>query len=180
MFGIDKFISEEAIGLHKNYLENLKLEYSIYEKSAPEIKNMSISAIKRARKLRYKDEILSLRVNLECHNLFFSSFGNEFQSSQAIKKAYGTEASFLYDMCNEARQWETSGFLIIGLSNGRIFKYVGQDLEDIFIKATPILAIDLCEHSYFLDYGFNKNAYLENAMKYLNLNKIDNFLSDKD
>ena len=180
MFGINKFISEEAVELHKNYLKNLKLEYSIYEKSYPEIKTMSIPAIKSARYLRYKDEIIRLKVNLECHNLFFSSFGKEFQSSQVIKKAYGSETAFLYDICNEAKQWENGGFLIIGLSGRRIFKYVGRNLEDIFIKATPILSIDLCEHSYFLDYGFNKNAYLENAIKYLNLNKIDIFLSDKD
>ncbi len=180
MFGINKFISEDAIGLHKNYLENLKLEYSILEKSVPEIKNMSISALKKARNLRYKDEIIRIKVDLECHKLFFSSFGNEFQSSDVIKKAYGTEASFIYDICNEAKQRETCGFLIIGLVKGRIFKYAGQDLEDVFIKATPILAIDLYEHSYFLDYGFDKSAYLEKATKYLNLNKIDKFLSYKD
>ena len=173
MFGINKFISEESIGLHKNYLENLKLEYSILEKSVPEIKKMSIPAIKRARNLRYKDEILKIKIDLECHNLFFSSFGNEFQTSDSVKKTYGTEASFRYEIFREAKEWANGGFLIIGTFNGKIFKYVGCDLADVFIKANPILAIDLFEHSYFLDYRFDKSAYLENAIKYLNLNKID-------
>ncbi len=180
MLGIDKFISENAIGLHKNYLENLKLEYSILEKSVPGIKEMSLRDIKKSRNLRYKDEILKTKIDIECHKLFFSSFGNEFQTSDLVKKAYGTEASFRYEMFAETKESGIGGFLIIGIFNGRVFRYAGCNLEEVFIKANPILAIDLCEHAYFLDYGFDRKTYLENAIKYLNLYKIDNFLSCKD
>ena len=180
MCDLYKFLSEEAVGLHKNYLDNLKLEYSILEKSIPEIKNMSFREIWRAKKLIYKEEILRLKVDIECHKLFFSSFGNEYQQSKIIKDLYGSEASFMYEISTEVKKWHNGGFLIIGILNGAVYKYVGYDLTDIFIKSNPILAIDLCEHSYFLDFGFDKVSYFDNALKYLNLSKIDKFLACKD
>lgn len=180
MFGVNKFISEDAIELHKKYFEDLKLKYSILEKSVPEIKEMSLRDIKKSRNLRYKDEILKTKIDIECHKLFFSSFGNEFQASDLVKETYGTEASFRYEIFAQINESVSGGFLIIGIFNGRVFRYDGLDLVEVFIKANPILAIDLCEHAYFLDYGFDRKNYLENAIKYLNLNKIDKFLFCKD
>ena len=40
----------------------------------------------------------------------------------------------------------------------------------------PILAVDICEHVYFLDYGFDKERFLCRFLPYLSLSKIDQFL----
>ena len=41
-----------------------------------------------------------------------------------------------------------------------------------FIKGEPRLAIDLCEHAYFIEYGFDKERYLEDLLRHLDLSRL--------
>ena len=43
---------------------------------------------------------------------------------------------------------------------------------DVIQKYTPCLAIDLCEHAYFWDYGFEKEEYIRRAIEHIDLLKI--------
>lgn len=174
--GLNKFISEESVNLHKKYLEDLKLKYSILEKSIPEIKDMDMRSLQNARIKHYKKEVMELKYNIMCHDLYFSSFGQEYQSSEVVKKLYRSEASFLYELYNMAKCCKNGGFLLICVEKGKIYTHIGHNMFDAYIRQTPVLAIDLCEHTYFLDYEFNKDLYIERALKYINLNKIDKFL----
>ena len=90
------FLSERSSALHKQYLENLKLKYSILEKSVPGIREKSISDLQRMR-VPYKEEILSVKSNVICHELFFASFGEGRRQSACIKQSFGSEARFLYE-----------------------------------------------------------------------------------
>lgn len=174
--GLNNFISDESIDLHRKHLENLKLKYSILEKSIPEIKNTDIRLLNKLRVKRYKNEALKMKCDIMCHDMYFSSFGEEYQSSETVKKSYRTEASFLYEIFETAKEWDSGGFILICVEKGCVFTHIGENAVDVFTRSNPVLAIDLCEHAYFLDYGFNKSLYLENALKRLNLNKLDKFL----
>ena len=48
-------------------------------------------------------------------------------------------------------------------------------LETIYrlTKTRPdVRAIDVCEHAYFADYGFDKQRYLISALPYLDITKL--------
>lgn len=166
---ISDFLSDRSIKLHKEYLEKLKLQYSILEKSFPSIVGKNISDIQRM-KLRDKDEIISLRCNAKCHELFFNSFGKENQTSMRIRESYGSEAGFLYEIYAEAKNVE-SGFAFITVRRGRPEVLFGG-YTMLMKLCEPLLVLDLCEHAYFLDYGFDKEEYVRSMLPYLNLNKL--------
>lgn len=176
--GINSFVSEEALSLHKDYLKSLKLRYSVMEKSFPEIKNAHAKQLQRMRH-RYKDEILDLRCDIFCHELFFDSFGDAYQRCVAARAGYRTESSFIYEIF-EASKISDASYLVISTDRGTVnIKPLGKAREILKISY-PALCIDLCEHSYFLDYGFDKERYISNLLPYLNLSTLDKFLADKD
>ncbi len=174
--GLDSVLSEEALNLHKEHLKKLKLKYSILEKSFPEISGKSIREISRM-KLREREEILSLLRDIKAHELYFNSFGREFQSSGALRDKYRTEASFLYELYEAAKSTKVD-FIFVSLIGGKIDYEIGS--ESSFIKTVPLLAIDLCEHAYFMDFGFEKEEYLAKIISCLNLNSLDKILLKRD
>ena len=176
---INHFLSDEAIALHKEYLRHLKLRYSVLEKSIPEIVGKDIRSMYKMRLGKEKDEILGLKREIQYHEVFFESFGAGYQTSDAVKKKYVTEASFLYEVYLSGSGRDVS-FIIIYVKNGEIKIDAVYTPMQIPPQIEPILVIDCCEHAYFLDFGFNKDAYLKSLMPYLNLSLIDKFLSYKD
>ena len=45
-----------------------------------------------------------------------------------------------------------------------------------FVLFQPILSIDLYEHTYFLDYGFDKKRFIRTAISYLDISSLDNLI----
>ena len=164
-----KFLSDRSISQHKEYVKTLTHRLTALEKSAPEVIGKSLSEIKKRHFLN-KNDIIRLRAEIECHNIFFSSFGNMYQSSQCVKNTYTTEASFLYELLEAASETEKA-FMGIYMKRGVPQIALGNPTELLNIE-TPILAVDLCEHAYFLDFGFSKREYLKNLLPYLNLSKL--------
>lgn len=172
MYGLESFLSEESIGLHREYCRVLKLKYSILEKSFPcialeDAKSISKMKIDRAA----KNEILKLKAEILCHELYFSSFGEKHQDSEIIRRQYGSTASFLNTLSDIAMS-VPYGFLIINENREEFGIYCGNDYMNAIINTKPCLAIDLCEHAYFGDYAFDKQKYILNALSALNLNKL--------
>ncbi len=164
------FLSKRSIDMHKEYLKDIKLRISVFEKSYPDASGAKISDIKRLRLLRSeRDELFRLRCEELLHEVYFSSFCECGGHSELIRKQYGSEASFLYKLMRECM--EKSGFLVIYKRAGDASYYIGEKY-DILENIMPLLAVDLCEHSYLLDYGFNKQGYLKYALNSLDLSKI--------
>ncbi len=167
------FVSRESKSKHLEYLRSLNLKYSIFEKSYPEISEKSFREIKRMRIRREEiEELIMLKAEISAHELFFSSFGKMYQRCTRIKKQYGSEANFLYELRMSADKAK-SGFLLIYENDGKIQYYSGENYHGIIITAAPKLAIDLCEHAYFIDYGFERDRYVNSALKYLNISSFE-------
>ena len=128
-------------------------------------------------KIKDKNEILSLLCDIRCHELYFTSYGKEFQSSSAVKKRFRTEASFMYELLEKTKSLQ-HGFIAIYFNKG----FLDYDIASInlFLRAEPILTVDLCEHAYFLDFGFEKEEYLKKIISRLNINHLDKFLLKRD
>ena len=171
------FLSEENVLRHKAFLKEMKLKYSVLEKSVPQISGKSIKEISHLHvSCDDKDEILRLKSAILLHEIYFDSFGDNFSKSDVIRKNYGSEAALLYEIESLAMKNSNGGYVLIynGAKNKPEFA-VGSELSDVLIKFTPQLVIDFYEHAYFLDYGFDKKRYLRSALSALRLDKIDEF-----
>ncbi len=171
------FLSERTLELHDQYLNTLRLRYSIWEESIPEIKGRSLLEISRMR-IPEKRDLIYLACEMRFHELYFSSFGVPYQRSSAIRKCYSSEASFIYDMYTDSIKSDEK--ILIGYAERRKVAYVLCDYDGLLGVEHPLFAVDLCEHAYFLDYGFDKGEYLQNSLRHLEFFRIDKFLSSKD
>ena len=171
-----QFLTEENLKIHKEYLRQKKLKLSIFEKSIEGIKNKNIKEISR-QKLNKQDkvEILELMSDIALHELFFSSFGeNKYPPSLSVKECFTTETAFLNSVYRAALGINY-GFVTVFLRCGRVvIETTEAELYRSFLYSSPVLAIDVSEHSYFLDYGFDKERYLYSALPYLSLDKLNN------
>ena len=170
------FLSENNVLSHKEFLKELKLKLSVLEKSYSRLSGVKISELDSLRlSAEVRREALTLKSEILLHELYFDSFSEKFYSCEAARLAFGSEASFLYEM-EEAAKAQSVGFLLIYIdSKGRLSFSIGEDLSRILARATPLLALDLWEHAYFTDYGFDRKKYLKAALLHLNLNKINEF-----
>lgn len=171
--GIEAVISDQALNMHKDYLKRLRLKYSVLEKSYPELRGKGIDEIAKMR-IRDREEALNLKCDIALHELYFSSFGEGYQCSELARACFGSEASFLYELFEWCRSHKDD-YAVVHINRGKI-DFAGGSC-DLFIKIRkPILCVDLCEHAYFLDYGFERDTYLERLLPYLNIGRWDKFL----
>ncbi len=167
------FLSNENIQMHKEHLRNLRLKYSILEKSIPILKGAApyeISHLKIKRSDR--EEALRLKCDIVSHEIYFESFTDKYAPSPVVCEHYGSENAFIYEAYKTARG-KTSGFMYITLASAkRPIIYFSDEFDIFALKYIPILALDLCEHAAFYDYGFEHDKYIENALAHLNLVKL--------
>lgn len=170
----------------------MKEHYKLYEgyvKKANEIteklKTVDLSTANatqsdlRALKLGY-----SFAVNaIKSHEMYFenlSGSGNEPQGwiGSAIEKHFGSYENWLADMKATglaARGWV---WLAFDWQNGSLFNYLG-DQHDAFPiwHATPLVALDVYEHAYMMDYGVARADYIEAFFKNLNWDDVEKTVS---
>ena len=176
MKGLYSFLSDRAIELHREHVAREKHRYSVFKKTYPEISGLDVKEIQRLRiDPDDKGSILRLYLDILYHEVFFNSFGEPHVCSEKVRERYGSEASFLYEIYKSAFDMN-SGFVVvyndgIGVEFDNSDKIYGRILKMKSFK--PYLAIDLCEHAYFLDYGFNKAEYLKRALSVLDLGAIE-------
>jgi Fe-Mn family superoxide dismutase len=165
-----EILSDENIALHKEYVRQMRLKLSIIESYIPTIRNMSVRDVLSLRlDKRDRRDILALLPEISIHDLYFSSFtGNKNIPSEAVRKRFGSESAFLNTLYREALEMHY-GFLAI-FENGSFSKV--SDYPSVYTRSAPVLAIDLCEHAYFLDYGFDRERYIISCLTYLDLGKI--------
>ena len=175
---MNMFLSEDNIKRHLEHLRTYRLRYSILEKSFPDIKGKDIAGIVRMKiKREIKDEALSLLWYIKSHECFFDSFTDRQQKGGKLTKHYSSRDKFLYDLFVEAKEREY-GFLFVYLDKYGIPRCRFSTATDgAFINYEPILALDLYEHAYFNDYGFNRDRYLRSALEYLDLERLNSDIS---
>ena len=172
-----RFLSERALCIHKNYIEAEKARLSAYEKTYPGILKNGYSGIVRSR-CNEKREILKTALNIRCHEIYFSSFDRHYTSSAAVRKAFGTEAAFLYEIQKNMIESDKD-FYFIYSDGDRV--YQREDNEFGLLKTFgSVLTIDLKEHAYFLDYGFDREEYVKRLLPFLDLSLLDKKISPKD
>ncbi len=167
------FLSEENINCHREYMKTLRLQHSIMEKSIPEIKGKSVYEIEKMHiSNKDKKDILPIFREYLAHQMYFNSFCIQPKSLSTIKKYYSSVEAFLYEIHLLAMKSE-SGFVFVFIGDRGIPEITHKHGYDR-IKNTPRLALDISEHAYFLDYRFDKESYVRNALSHLDLSLLDN------
>ena len=171
------FVDEESVRAHKEYLKNLKLKYSILEKSINGISGKGFAELRGMRiKNGLREELLSAYTRIRLHEIYFSSFSErELVASNFVKEQYGSEAALLNELFRRGRNLEF-GFLSLAVCSGRILICDSIDYKEHFNKGEPCLSVDLFEHAYIFDYGFERDEYLKKALSHLNLSVVDKIL----
>ncbi|MBO5945086.1 MAG: hypothetical protein J6Q69_00610 [Clostridia bacterium] len=174
-----RVISKTSEIMHKDLLHNLKLRQSIFEKSYPILCGKDIREIDKL-KIPYgeREEYKELLSNVYAHELFFSSLSDTPGINNTVRRTYGSEAAFLYELLNRCMKLDC-GFLLIYRKGAGVGVYTGCDLVSIFMTYDVRLAVDLYEHAYLFDYGFDKKSYLKAALSSLDLSKIENVVEKR-
>ena len=175
---MNMFLSEGNVRRHLDHLRTMRLRYSIIEKSLPDIKGRSAEEIIKMNLGReIKDEILSLLWYIRSHECFFDSFTDGPERAKVRLKHYCSREKLIYDLYTEAKE-KKYGFLYLYRDRSGVVRYRFAEQNDgAFINYQPMLAIDLYEHAYFNDYGFNKEAFLKGALEYLDLARLNENIS---
>ena len=119
-------------------------------------------------------DLRSLKVDLtfaiggiKNHEVYFSHLGGgggdpDGAMGALVERDFGSADAWRADLIASgmaARGWAWTAY---DWDEGRIFNYVG-DAQNTFPvwNATPLVALDVYEHAYFLDYQTDRAAYIE-------------------
>jgi Fe-Mn family superoxide dismutase len=114
-------------------------------------------------KIGYANAVNAVR----SHELFFNSLGGkqldvEGNVSEALATGFGSFANWQTDMRATALAARAWAWLAIDHVDGMMQNYLGDDEHSFPIwQATPILAIDMSEHAYYLDFANDRARYLD-------------------
>lgn len=145
--GIECFVSGESLRIHKEHLSALRMKKEI---------------------CTTQKEREDLAVQIRSHELYFSSFRRERVPCERVRAGYRSENDFCFEL-SEYAQHQRFGFLYI-YPMAR-YPFVGFGTEEKNL-ARAALALDLWEHAYFLDYGFDYISYLKAALSHLDFSRL--------
>ncbi len=117
------------------------------------------------------------------HELYFAHLGGEGgdpsgQIGELVKRDFGTVADWRADLratAIAARGWAWTAY---DWDEGRLFNFLG-DAQNTFPvwNATPLVALDVYEHAYFLDYQTDRGAYVDAFFENLDWDVVNGWIT---
>ena len=135
-------------------------------------------------------EVRALKVDLtfaiggiKNHELYFAHLGGEGGDPDGAFKAlverdFGSVESWRTDLratAVAARGWAWTAF---DRDEGRLFNYIG-DAQNTFPvwNASPLVALDVYEHAYFLDYQTDRASYVDAFFENLDWDVVNGWIA---
>jgi len=135
-------------------------------------------------------EIRALKVELSFaiggiknHELYFESLGGgggdpDGPVGDLIKRDFGSAAEWRADLKASGMAGRGWAWTAYDWDEGRLFNYVGDTQNTYPIwNATPVVALDVYEHAYFLDYQTYRASYIDAFFDNLDWSTIDDWAS---
>lgn len=114
------------------------------------------------------------------HELYFDNIepSNNIGNNQFINKInskYGSFSNFKNIFKEEALKLVGSGYTFLALDKNNDFKIINLPNQEtpITYGFKPLIALDLWEHAYYLQYKVNKTDYIDEFLDNLNLDNIN-------
>jgi Fe-Mn family superoxide dismutase len=135
-------------------------------------------------------ELRALKVDLtfaiggiKNHELYFEHLGGDGgnpggATAQLIERDFGSVDTWRADLKATgmaARGWAWTAY---DWDEGRLFNYIG-DAQNTFPvwNATPLVALDVYEHAYFLDYQTDRASYIDAFFDNLDWSVVNDWIS---
>ncbi len=177
----------DKVNLTPRLIEEHTKLYEGYIKKTNEIREKLLSADKAVSNAVYSDygelkrqETFALN-GARLHEIYFSALEDGADNGnpkgrifEIITDRFGSHEKWVEEMTASAmssRGW-TATIYDNYLKEISIINLDAHNLGAIF-NSTLLVVLDMYEHAYFMDYGTNKKAYIENILKNLNWEAID-------
>lgn len=171
--GISKKAVEEHLKLYQAYVNKSN---EIMDKLAKVDLSTANQVFSDARALKVE---LSFAVGgMQNHEIYFSHLkrgGGEpaGELRKQIEKDFGSFENYLKDLKASGMSGRGWAWTVWFPAAGRLMNWVG-DSQNTYLSwdLKPILALDVYEHAYFLDFTVNRGAYIDAFFKNLDWDKI--------
>ena len=120
-----------------------------------------------------KGEELTAAGSVALHELYFGNLGGDGNKVPApvgalLEEHFGSVATWRRDFVEGARSLAGgSGWALLTCSRRpqRLWNQLAADHSQAAVDAAPLLALDMYEHAYHLDFGANATAYIDAFMR---------------
>ena len=106
------------------------------------------------------------------HELYFGNLGGDGRMtnsmSAALAEHFGSVDAWRKEFMASARSLRGgSGWVLLSYSrrDRRLYNQIALDHTGVLVDAMPILALDMYEHAYHMDFGANATAYIDAFMR---------------
>ncbi|WP_202213567.1 superoxide dismutase [Methylacidimicrobium sp. AP8] len=182
LFGKTGGISEKTLqmhlGLYAIQVRRAKELLSALEKGDSPKENQIDGSLFRARKL----DLSYCLSAAKSHELYFSILGGAGGAPQGtlrewIDRDFGSFDSFLRDLRTTALASESWAWTCLDQASGRLLNLLGDGSVTVpFWGAAPLLAIDMEDHAFILDFGWDRAAYLDSVLAQIDWESVARFL----
>lgn len=176
---LEPFYSRETLDIHYNilypgYIENTN---KVEEKLKQARKNNDFETIKCLEK-----ELSFQGSGVILHELFFENMGPAMQSRPSMKlmnqinQDFGTFGMFKSQFTASSKVVEGSGWnLLVWVPEWKSLKILQCEKHQNLTLwgCVPLLALDMWEHSYFLQYKANRANYISSFWNIVNWNEVN-------
>lgn len=135
-------------------------------------------------------EIRELKVELSFalggainHEIYFANLGGSGgpangRVAELINREFGSFDAWSADLKATGMGGRGWAWLALDFETGHLFNYIGdaQNTYPIW-RSMPILALDVYEHAYYLDYAVNRAPYIDAYMKNIDWDDVNNRLA---
>ncbi len=135
-------------------------------------------------------EIRALKVDLtfaiggiKNHEIYFEHLGGEGGEpdgpmAKLIARDFGSTDAWRADLKATGMGGRGWAWTAYDWDEGRLFNYIG-DAQNTFAiwNATPLVALDVYEHAYFLDYQTDRASYIDAFFKNLDWGVVNDWVS---
>lgn len=179
------YLFDKLQGLSPNQLKQHYQLYTGYVNKLSEI-NSKIKSMEKYDGNATYSEVRALQTSkgfannaVVLHEYYFSNLtSNKTQPSatlsQLIQRDFGSYEKYVENLKATAKSarngWAVTGY---SLRDNKLHNYA-VDLHDIHspIQVRPILVLDSWEHAFMVDYGINRDAYLDAFLKNVDWNEV--------
>jgi Fe-Mn family superoxide dismutase len=135
-------------------------------------------------------EIRALKVELtfavggvKNHEIYFEHLGGsggdpDGAFGELVARDFGSAAAWRADLKATGMAGRGWAWTAYDWDEGRLFNYVG-DAQNTFAiwNATPLVALDVYEHAYFLDYQTDRGSYIEAFLANLDWGTVNGWVA---
>jgi superoxide dismutase, Fe-Mn family len=172
--------------------ESVEAHYKLYEGYVAKRNEIlrSLGEVDLASANQVYSEIRGLKVDLtfaiggiKNHEIYFEHLGGDGGDpneaiGELIERDFGSAANWRADLKATGMAGRGWAWTAYDWDEGRLFNYIGDTQHTYPIwNATPLIALDVYEHAYFLDYQTDRSSYIDAFFANLDWSTVNDWVN---